>query len=82
MSRKIRFAIASLIISSLTAGSLNAFPLGHPTMPADREAGALTLFVGWVVLPFLLEPAAAAKPPRSPHSKIASQIGSQRRPPL
>ena len=74
MSRKIRFAIASLIISSLTAGSLSAFPLGHPTRPAGREAGALTLFVGWVSSLFSWSPPQAAKPPRPPHSKIANQL--------
>jgi hypothetical protein len=74
MSRKIRFAIASLIISSLTAGSLSAFPLGYPTMPADREAGALTLFVDWVASLFSWSPPQAAKPPRSPYSKYASQL--------
>jgi hypothetical protein len=71
MSRKIRFAIASLIISSLTAGSLSAFPLGHPAMPADREAGALTLFVGWVSSLFSWSPPHAAKPPQS---KVANQL--------
>jgi len=71
MSRKIRFAIASLIISSLTAGSLSAFPLGHPTRPTDREAGALTLFAGWISSLFSWSPSHAAK---SPHSKVASQL--------
>jgi hypothetical protein len=74
MSHKIRFAVAALIISSLTAGSLNAVPLGHPTMPADREAGALTLFVGWVSSLFSWSPPQAAKPPQAPHSKVASQL--------
>ena len=71
MSRKIRFAIASLIISSLTAGGLNAFPLGHPAMPADREAGTLTLFVNWVVSLFSSNPPPAE---RLPQSKLASQM--------
>ena len=74
MSHKIRFAIASLIISSLTAGSLSAFPLGPPAMPADREASALTLVVGWVSALFSWIPPHAAKPPRSPHSKYANQL--------
>jgi hypothetical protein len=74
MSRKIRFAIASLIISSLTAGSLSAIPLGHPAMPADRETGALTLFVDWVASLFSWSPPHAAKPPQPPHSKVASQL--------
>lgn len=74
MSRKIRLAIASLIISSLTAGNLSAFPLGHPTMPTGREAGALTLFVGWVASLFSWSSPHAAKPPRSPSSKYASQL--------
>lgn len=73
MCRKIRFAIASLIISSLTAGSLSAFPLGQPTMPTGRGAGALTLFVDWVASLFW-SPPQAAKPPRSPYSKYASQL--------
>ena len=74
MSRKIRFAIASLIIYSLTAGSLSAFPLGPPAVPADREGGALTLFVGWVSSLFSWSLPHTAKPPRSPHSKYASQM--------
>jgi len=74
MSRKIRFAIASLIISSLTAVSLSASPLGHSRMPRDREAGALTLFVGWVASLFSWSPPPAAKPPQSPYSKYASQL--------
>jgi hypothetical protein len=71
MSRKIRFAIALLIISSLTAGTLKAVPLGHPTMPADREAGAFTLFVDWVVSLFSSSPPPAERLPRS---KVASQL--------
>jgi hypothetical protein len=71
MSRKIRFAIASLIISSLTAGSLSAFPLGHPMMPADREAGALTLFVGWVASLFSWSQPHAERPPQS---KMGTQL--------
>ena len=71
MSRKIRFAIASLIIYSLSAGSLSAFPLGHPTMPTDREAGAFTLMVDWVVDLFSQSLPDAEKPPRS---KAASQL--------
>ena len=74
MSRKIRLAIASLIIYSLTAGSLSAFPLGHPMMTANREAGALTLLAGWVASLFSWSPPHAAKPPRSPDSKYASQL--------
>jgi hypothetical protein len=73
MSRKIRLAIASLIISSLTAGSLNAFPLGHPTMPADREAGPLTLFVGWVSSLFSWSPPQPEKPPQS-KKDVANQL--------
>jgi len=71
MSRKIRFAIASLIISSLTAGSLSAFPLGHPTRPTDREAGALTLFAGWISSLFSWSPPPAE---RLPQSKLAGQL--------
>jgi hypothetical protein len=74
MSRKIRFAIASLIISSLTAGSLSAFPLGHPMVPADREAGAITAFIDWVASLFSWSPPHAAEPPQAPHSKVASQL--------
>jgi hypothetical protein len=73
MSRKIRFAIASLIIFSLTAGSLSAFPLGHPTMPEDREAGALTLFVGWVASLFSWSPPHSEKPSQS-KKDVASQL--------
>ncbi len=73
MSRKIRFVMASLIISSLTAGSLSAFPLGHRTMPTDREGGALTLFVGWVASFFSWSPPHPEKP--SPSKKdVASQL--------
>jgi hypothetical protein len=71
MSRKIRFATAFLIIFSLTAGSLSAFPLGHHMMPLDRKAGALTLFVGWVASLFSSNPPPAE---RLPHSKLASQL--------
>jgi hypothetical protein len=71
MSRKIRFAVAALIISSLTAGSLSAFPLGHSTMPADRGAGTLTLFVGWVASLFSWDPPRAEKPPQP---KMATQL--------
>ena len=71
MSRKIRFAIASLIISSLTAGSLSAFPLGQPTMSTDRETGAFTLFVGWVASLFSSSSPQGAKPPQP---KAASQL--------
>lgn len=74
MSRTSRLIIASLVISLLTAGSLSAFPLGHPAMSADREAGALTLFVDWVASIFSWSPPQAAKPPRSPYSKYASQL--------
>jgi hypothetical protein len=70
MSRKIRFVIASLIISSLTAGTLSAVPLGHPTMPMDSEAGAITLFVGWVASLFSWNPPDAGPP----QSKVASQL--------
>jgi hypothetical protein len=72
MSRKIRFAIASLIIFSLTAGSLGAFPLGHPAMPAGREAGVLTLFVDWVASVFSSNPPPAKKPSKS--KDVASQL--------
>ena len=71
MSRKIRFVMASLIISSLTAGSLSAFPLGHPTMPTDREAGAFTLMVDWVASLFSWSLPDAERPPQS---KAASQL--------
>jgi hypothetical protein len=43
-------------------------------MPADREAGALTLFVDWVASLFSWSPPHAEKPPRSPYSKYASQL--------
>lgn len=72
MSRKIRFAFASLIIFSLTAGNLSAFPLGHPTMPADREAGVLTLVVDWVASVFSSNPPPAEKLPKS--KEVASQL--------
>jgi hypothetical protein len=42
-------------------------------MPTGRGAGALTLFVDWVASLFW-SPPQAAKPPRSPHSKYASQL--------
>jgi hypothetical protein len=71
MSHKIRFVIASLIISSLTAGSLSAFPLGHPMRPADREAGALTMFVDWVASLFSWSPQHAERPAQS---KMATQL--------
>lgn len=74
MSHKIRFAIALLIIYSLTAGSLSAFPLGHPTMPTGREPGAFTLLVSWVASLFSASPPHAAQPPGSPYSKYASQL--------
>ena len=71
MSRKIRFAIASLIISSLTAGSLSAFPLGHPMMPEDRGASVFTLFVDWVASVFSSNPPPAE---RLQKSSLASQL--------
>ena len=74
MSRKLQFVIALLIISSLTARTLNATPVGHPARPADREAGALTLFVDWVASLFSSNPPSAERPPQSPYSKYASQL--------
>lgn len=72
MSRTSRLIIASLVISLLTAGSLSAFPLGHPAMPADREAGALTLFVDWVASVFSSKPPPAERFPKS--KDVASQL--------
>jgi hypothetical protein len=70
MSHKIGFVAVLLITSSLTAGSLIAFPLGPPTMPPDRGAGTLTMLVDWVVSVFSSSPP-VEKPPQS---KMATQL--------
>jgi hypothetical protein len=46
MSRKIRFAVALLILSSLSL-SLDALPLSHPRV-APREESALMVIVDWL----------------------------------
>jgi hypothetical protein len=73
MSRKVRFTAASLIVFSLTAGSLSAVPLSHPTAFAGRGTDTLTLFVDWMVGLFSGD-RPRAKAPRPRQSKMATQL--------
>jgi hypothetical protein len=73
MSRKIRLAATLLIVLSLTAGRLSAFPLGHSPVFADRDNGALTIFVDWVASLFSWHQP-QGKTPRHAQSKMATQL--------
>jgi hypothetical protein len=73
MSRKIRLAAALLMVSSLTSGSLNAFPLAHSPVFADRGTGSLTTLVNWIGS-FSSGAKPHGKVPKPVRSKIASQL--------
>jgi hypothetical protein len=62
MSRKIRFAAALLILSSLSLGSLHALPLLHPGV-APHEGGTLMAVVDWLT---------SFVPGSKPHGKAPS----------
>jgi hypothetical protein len=72
MSRKIRFAVALLILSSLSLGSLSALPL-NPAQAIGQEGGVLVAVVDWVASVFSLD-RSHAKAPRHSRSKIAAQL--------
>ena len=73
MYSKIRCAAAVLIVSTLTCGSLSAFPLTQARALGEREVPTLTQIVDWVVSLFVSD-GAQGKAPRHPRAKYASQV--------
>jgi len=73
MSRKLHFVAALLILSSLSLGTLHAWPL-HPVPAVSHERGVLAAVMDWAASLFSLDrsQAKAPKPPQS--TKYASQM--------
>jgi len=73
MSRKIRLVAALLILFLFTFGSLNALPLGHPVVPAERGAGTLMAVVDWFAALFSWDRPHGIVP-KHPRPKTANQL--------
>lgn len=72
MSRKLKFIVALLILSSLSLGTLNALPL-YPAPASVHEGGVLVAVMDWVSSLFSLD-RSHGKSPRHPRAKVSVQV--------